>query len=158
MLRPETMIETEMEILCNKPSLWKPMHRIKWSICKTILCLQLAPSPHPPPPPWGRKQIQFSKRCVPYFLEYRTMEEVQKKKGRIILRSLKALTQFMATHSRTEQAITMQNARRRGDLRARGCDSPWHRSIEALDVACHQARTQHVMKQRSRSLEFCVPL
>jgi hypothetical protein len=27
---------------------------------------------------WGRKQIQFPKRCVFYFLEYRTMDEVQK--------------------------------------------------------------------------------
>jgi hypothetical protein len=27
---------------------------------------------------WGRKQIQFPKRCVLLFLEYRTMDKVQK--------------------------------------------------------------------------------
>jgi hypothetical protein len=32
----------------------------------------------PPPFSWGRKQIQFPKRCVFYFLEYRTMDKVQK--------------------------------------------------------------------------------
>jgi hypothetical protein len=44
MHRPETKIEREVKILCNKPSPWKPMHRIKWRISETILCLLLVPS------------------------------------------------------------------------------------------------------------------
>jgi hypothetical protein len=40
MHRPETKIEREVKILCNKlsykPSPWKPVHRIKWRICETI--------------------------------------------------------------------------------------------------------------------------
>jgi hypothetical protein len=42
MHRPETKIEKEVEILCNKPSQqpkpMKPMHRINWGIscCDTV--------------------------------------------------------------------------------------------------------------------------
>jgi hypothetical protein len=39
--RPQTKIEREVEILCNKPSPSKSMHGIKWRICETILCLHL---------------------------------------------------------------------------------------------------------------------
>jgi hypothetical protein len=43
MHRPETKIKGGMDILCNKPIPWKPMHRIIWRCCQTILCLPLAP-------------------------------------------------------------------------------------------------------------------
>jgi hypothetical protein len=48
MHRPETKTDTEVNILCNKPTLQtKSMttnHRIKLRICETILCRTLAPS------------------------------------------------------------------------------------------------------------------
>jgi hypothetical protein len=106
MHRPETKTEREVKILCNKPYPWKTVCRIKcrnlWNhfvpyasaisgvkiiavvkMTWVVQWLRLTFSKASnrvgvSPLTWKRKQIQFPKRCVFYFLEYRTMDEVRK--------------------------------------------------------------------------------